>query len=116
MKQTQTIPKNRKPVAKDARSADNNGRKGDGLMLLHIPKLSIKESAEMLHIGETKMREMVKDGEIPVIMIHGKYLLLERDLENYLRGHYGAIKEAKKNIIGLPPLPKRIANSELLKK
>lgn len=57
-----------------------------------------------------------KWGTIAVLSLGGKHLLLERDVEQYLRGNYGAIREAKVEPNRLAPLPENISNSDLIKK
>ena len=100
-------------ISKTAQPADN-GRDGNGL--LYETKYGIKQAAKMIGIGETKMREFVKTGELPVLMIDGKCLILERDLEAFLQGHYGKMKVAKYKPERLPVLPKHIRESGLCKK
>src|SRR5450830_1093172 len=97
---------------------------GAGICLLNQPskslinecKYSIKQACEKMGIGETTLRSIIKTGGIAVLNIGGKYLLLERDVEQYLRGNYGAIREAKVERNRLAPLPEIIANSDLIKK
>lgn len=90
-----------------------HGDPTDGL--LRAAKLSVPEAAEVLGIGETKMRELVRNGEIPVVRIMGKVLLLERDLEAYLQSRYGTLRTAERKADRLPPLPRRVLESGLLK-
>ncbi len=70
----------------------------------------------MLGLGETKLRELIKKGLIAVVMIDGKYLLLEGDLEAFLLNHYGKVREVEVNKASMTPLPQSIANSPLLRK
>ena len=70
----------------------------------------------MLGLGETKLRELIKEGRIAVVMLDGKYLLLEGDLEAFLLNHYGKVREIEVNKASMPPLPKAIANSPFLRK
>jgi len=61
------------------------------------------------------MRAKIKSGELPVIQIDGKTQLLERDLKDYLQGHYGTIKEVKvQPKQKLPALPDYVMDSEFL--
>lgn len=97
---------------------------GAGRRLPHQPnkslinecKYSIKEACNKMSIGETTLRSMIKNGEIAVLNLGGKYLLLERDIENYLMKNYGIIQQTKVQPNKLPPLPDHIANSDLIRK
>lgn len=103
-------------VAADALPDDPVGGIGGG-RLLPIPKLTVPRAARMLGIGETKMWEILRKGGIPVIRIMGKTLVLERDLEAYLQGHYGPLRSPeKKPLKGVPPLPRHVQESGLLSK
>ena len=83
--------------------------------LLHEPKCTIPKACKLVGIGETKMRAKIKSGELPVIQIDGKTQLLERDLKDYLQGHYGTIKEVKvQPKQKLPALPDYVMDSEFL--
>jgi len=111
-------------------SADNHGTGGaskvdapplsteDGCYddLLHAVKLTVPQAAKMLGIGATNMRAIIGSGRIPVVRIMGKTLLLEQDLEGYLRSSYGRIVKVKSDAGRLPPLPKRVIESKLIKK
>jgi excisionase family DNA binding protein len=92
----------------------------DHFDLLHAAKLTVPQAAKALGIGDTKMREIIRNGEVPVIRILGKILILDRDLENYLQGNYGALNPTKhekgSSNNGLPPLPEYIKNWSLIKK
>ena len=56
--------------------------------LLGEQKLSVKEAATRMGIGATSLRRLINSGEIPVIHIGGKLLVLARDMEAFLRGCY----------------------------
>ncbi len=89
----------------------------NGTGLLCAKKLTVPEAAKVMCIGQTKLRELLRKGDIPVIRIMGKILLLERDLEAFMQRSYGPLKVAEtKSSNRLPPLPKDIAESVLLKK
>ena len=87
----------------------------DRRTLLSERKHTVPQAARMLGVGENKLREIIRKGMIPVLDLGGKHLLLERDLEAFLQGHYGAIGKAKPRNPGLPPLPQEVLESELLK-
>lgn len=57
---------------------------GSGGNLLNERKLSIKQAAALMGIGQTSLRRMVRTGLLPVLKIGGKILLLDRDIESYL--------------------------------
>ena len=69
----------------------------------------------MAGVSEATMRNEVKFGEIPVIRIGTKAMIVDRDLEQYLHRHYQyeGIKESPS--IGCPSLPDWVDNSPLLK-
>jgi hypothetical protein len=99
-------------------TADNRVEQLGGNGLLHQRKYGVKTAAKMIGIGETKLREFIREGEIPVLLIDSKYLLLERDLEAFIRGNYGPIQRSKpyKDEPKLRPLPNNVLDSDLLRK
>ena len=102
-------------VAKDPLPAKDGGR-SDGPGLLHAAKLTLPRAAERLGIGETKLRALVKEGRIPAILIDGKVLLLEADLEGFLSERYGRLKASRRGIAPAPMrLSRRLEESGLLK-
>mgnify|MGYP001589945833 CR=1 FL=1 len=54
--------------------------------LLNSRKLSINEASTKMRLGATSLRRLIHNGQIPVLEIGGKILLLEQDIEQYLRG------------------------------
>ena len=69
----------------------------------------------MAGVSEAMMRNEVKDGEIPVIRIGTKAMIIDRDLEQYLQRHYQYEGVKKSPSIGCPSLPDWVENSPLLK-
>ena len=65
---------------------------GVSLSLVEANKLTVKQAAKTAGISESQMRAEILKGKVPVIRICSKMLILERDLENYLRGHYGIVQ------------------------
>jgi excisionase family DNA binding protein len=106
------------PIPINPRISDNNETDAVvGTGLLCCRKLTVPKAAKQLGIGETKMRELISHGEIRVLNLAGKILLLERDLENYLEGNYGSIERAARTAKNkLPPLPKHVAESRHIRK
>ena len=106
-----------KPVSPNAPIADN-GSELNGKSLLIQEKYGVKDAAKMIGIGQTKLREMIRNGEIPVLHIDGKYLLLEQDLEVFIQGNYGRIQPSKSYQVKpkLRPLPNDVIESDLLQK
>jgi len=103
------------PLANFTPGAVNGDAGGSGL--LRAVKYTVPQAAKAMGIGETKMREIIRNGEVPVIRISDKILVLDRDLESYLQGNYGALKPlATKPANGLPPLPKHVRESDLMRK
>ena len=95
------------------------GRATATTSLLNVAKLTIPAAAKQLGIGETKMRQIVRDGWIPVLCVAGKILVLERDLDAYMAGQYGRLSAAKPNPSrqsGMVPLPQGVRDSALLRK
>jgi excisionase family DNA binding protein len=84
--------------------------------ILFEKKYTVPQAARMLGLGATKLRDIIRRGEIPVVMLDGKHLLLERDLEAFLHHSYGSIKEVEVKKAGLAPLPDSVANSPYLRK
>lgn len=69
----------------------------------------------MAGVSEATMRNEVNSGEIPVIKIGTKAMIVDRDLEQYLQRHYRheGIKESPS--VGCPSLPDWVEDSPLLK-
>ena len=88
------------------------------LRLLDAPKLTIPAAARRLGVGETKMRQIVRKGGIPVLTLGGKVMVLERDLDDFLAGRYGRLTAAPKPIFRpeVEPLPSGVRDSEMLRK
>ena len=61
--------------------------------LLCVNKLSLKEAAKKLGVGETTMRRLVRRGELPCIKLGSKQLFLEQDLNDYLQARYGRVQQ-----------------------
>ena len=107
-------PQNR--LGRDAQALSGTARQ-NGVDMVNEIKLTVPKAAKAMGIGQNKMREIITSGEIYVLRIRGKMLLLERDIEAYLLGRYGPMKVVETKPFGkLPPLPKEIAESEMLKK
>jgi excisionase family DNA binding protein len=86
------------------------------LGLLDAAKLTVPKAAKALGIGETKLREIIRNGEVPVLNVAGKILLLDRDLEAYMRSGYGDLRPARKSTDRIAALPKCVRDSKLLNK
>lgn len=55
-------------------------------MLENAPDvLTVKEAASVLRCGRTKMLQLIYDGYIEARMICGKYIILKKDLIEYIR-------------------------------
>jgi excisionase family DNA binding protein len=96
------------------------GQVGGGVgdfRLLDAAKLTVPQAARKLGIGETKMRAIIRDGEVPVLNVAGKILLLEQDLEAFLESRRGVMKaESIKSVARLPPAPDFVRGSEHLRR
>lgn len=93
--------------------AGNNGRQKK--LLLNERKLTIAEAARALSIGATSLRRIIANGEIPVVRMTNKTLILESDLETYLAASRGKLMAAKPLASRLPQLPHEVATSKHLK-
>jgi excisionase family DNA binding protein len=106
------------PQDKAALSADNTGRSG-GFRLLDAKKLTVPQAARLMGIGQTKMRTIIQQGEMPVLRVGGKVMIIEQDIERYLQGNHGtfvpAPRQAGKPKSKLQPLPPDIADSPWIK-
>ncbi len=102
---------------KTALTAQNTSVASD-TVLLDAVKLTVPQAAKRLKVGETKMRSIVMNGEIPVLRIGGKTVIIERDIEEYLHGGYGRMKPSAKPTAKprLASLPKNIIESPWLKR
>jgi len=90
----------------------SNREKSD---LLGAGKLTIKEAAKVLRMSETSLRRLIYKGEIHVIRIGAKILLLESDVEAFLQGHYGTLKITSIHSQDrLPALPRDVIESKHL--
>jgi len=86
-----------------------------GVLLLEQRKYTIPKACKLAGIGETKMRELIRQGLIPVVKIGKKIELLASDLEAFLRGHYGVVQVAERVSTRMPALPESIAKSKHLR-
>lgn len=82
--------------------------------LVEQKKLSVREAAEVMSIGVTTLRRIISRGEIPVLRIDGKTLLLTVDVEAYLQGRYGCVEavETPSAPVGVPDI---VLSSDILK-
>ena len=92
--------------------------KGIGnVSLLHQKKYGVREASELMGISQTKVRRMIGKGEINVLRIGGKLLLLEADLEKFMQGQYGPMKDVPVVLKRkLSALPRHVMESGLFKK
>lgn len=88
---------------------------GKSFSLVEARKYTLKEAGKLVGVSESTMRNEVKFGEIPVIRIGTKAMIVDRDLEQYLQRHYlyEGIKQSPS--VGCPSLPDWIEDSPLLK-
>jgi excisionase family DNA binding protein len=100
----------KKPVAENAHPAQSSS-------LLNQRKYSVPEAATMIGVGETKFREIINAGQIAVLRVGGKILLMEEDLEKYLQANHVTVRAVENKQKGhLPPLPDEIKQSRHLRK
>ena len=84
--------------------------------LLHARKYSIRDAVGMLGVGQTKLRALIRQGEIPTIRIGSTYFLLESDLEHYLAQHYGRNQQVGDTPTITSAIPAWVEHSDVLKK
>ena len=87
-----------------------------GVCLLDAVKLTLPQAAKRIGVSETKLRLIIQHGEIPVLRLGGKTLIIEQDIGNYLQGNYGRMVVSARKPKGRPSLPKSILESEMLNK
>ena len=97
---------------------NTNDKPSSQSRLLNEKKYTIPKASKLLGIGETYLRQMIVNGEIPVIfMAKKKMVLLESDLEMFLKSKYVRITKAEVNVHSrLPPLPEHVRNSKHLRR
>lgn len=94
--------------------AQSGQREAMSLGLVEATKLTVRQAAKTAGISESQMRAEILKGKVPVIRICSKMLVLERDLENYLRGHYGIVQPLERANKPASRLPKEYAESDLI--
>ena len=99
-----------RPLTTDICSVTNGGDS-----LLHAAKLTVTQAARKMGLGETKMRQIIRNGGVPVVRIMGKTMLLERDLEDYLRSGYGLLRKDSTPSTRIPALPDAVRDSKYLR-
>lgn len=93
----------------------NNTRTADERRLIHDQKLSIPEAAEVIGISSNSLRRIIEQGRLPVLRILTKTLILESDVEQFLRESRMSVKRVENTRTSLPPLPASVINSKYLK-
>jgi len=88
---------------------------GVSLSLVEARKLTVRQASKIAGISESKMRAEILKGKLAVIRICSKMLVLERDLEGYLRGHYGIVQSLETMNKPTTRLPKEFADSDLIR-
>ena len=86
------------------------------LALLDAVKLTVPKAAKRMGIGETKLRSIIQNGEMPVLRIGGKMIVVEQDIVKFLMGNYGRVGVPDHRPAGRPALPSRIRDSAMLVK
>ena len=88
---------------------------GKSFRLIEARKYTLKEAGKLAGVSEATMRNEVKFGEIPVIRIGTKAMIVDRDLEQYLQRHYRHEGTKESPSVGCPSLPGWVEDSPLLK-
>ena len=95
-------------------TSDTTGA-GNGL-LIYQKKFSIPQASKLIGISPNKLTTIIREGQIPIIKVDGKTLLLEKDIEDFLNERYGRVDaQVEINTHKRPALPENIADSEHLK-
>ncbi len=63
----------------------NNMRTADERRLVDDQKLSLPEAAKVIGISSNSLRRVIEQGRLPVLRILTKTLILESDVEQFLR-------------------------------
>ena len=85
-------------------------------LLLSQSKIPLRAAAKRIGIGETTMRRIVREGQIPCIKIGAKQLFLERDLDNFLLARYGRMEQpANPSFQDTLDVPESVCHSPHLK-
>ena len=58
-------------------------------------KLTIPQAKRMFGTGTTVIRQLILAGQIPVVKIGGRYLLLEKDIADFIAKRYGPVKPSE---------------------
>lgn len=66
-------------------------------------------------IGATSLRRLIREGRLPVLKVIKKVLILESDIEQFLRCARVTMRAQGPRPDRLPALPRRIAQSEHLR-
>ena len=88
---------------------------GHSFRLIEARKYTLKEAGKLAGVSEATMRNEVKSGEIPVIKIGTKAMIVDRDLEQYLQRHYLYEGTKESPSVGCPSLPDWVEDSPMLK-
>ena len=88
---------------------------GHSFRLIEARKYTLKEAGKLAGVSEATMRNEVKSGEIPVIRIGTKMMVIEQDLEQYLQRDYLYVGIKESPSVGCPSLPDWVEDSPLLK-
>ena len=108
------MPRPLQPSNSPVESVPHPVSTGVSLGLVEATKLTVRQAAKTAGISESQMRAEILKGKVPVIRICSKMLVLERDLENYLRGHYGIVQPLERANKPASRLPNEYAESDLI--
>ena len=83
-------------------------------MLIHEKKYGVKEASILLGLSESGLRLVISKGGIHVLRIGSKMMLLERDIEDFLRSRLVVYQRAVEPVRISSRLPKHILESDLI--
>lgn len=96
-------------------SQESSGGGVERRSLAEEKKHSVKEASKLAGISESALRLEINKGRIPVLKIASKIQILASDLEQFLRGQYGAVQRAAEPVRISSRLPKHILESDLIR-
>jgi excisionase family DNA binding protein len=65
----------------------NNGNTALTTVSPGDPLLTIPEATQYMRLGKTKVRELIKDGELPAVKYHRRVLIRQSAVDNYISRH-----------------------------
>ena len=93
----------------------NHTGAGAGGRLIEERKLTIPEAAKAMGIGANSLRRIIRQGRLPILNFQKKTLILESDVEEFLRSSRVVVQAAARGKAKLPALPAEVIHSTHLR-